>query len=85
MGMELQLRLANFGSFSQGHVPLRTGMEYEDAKDIIGVTCAVREDKTKERYVRLPHFQLLGDTSLVSYLEDNGQGLHEYMPGSVST
>ena len=66
MGMDLQLKQANFGSFSQGHVLLRAGMEYEEAKDIIGATCAVREDKTKERYVKMPHFQQLGDTSLVA-------------------
>ena len=44
MGMELQLRQANFGSFSQGRVPLRTGMLYEGARDIVGAMCAVRED-----------------------------------------
>ena len=36
MGMELQLRQANFESFSMGHVPLRTGMVYEEAKDVTG-------------------------------------------------
>ena len=80
---ELQLRQANFGSFSQGHVPLRTGMEYEEGKKILGAMCVVREDKTREWYVRLPHFEHLGETSLVSpevlHLSDNGQGLHEYM------
>ena len=83
MGMELQLRQANCGSCSQGHVPLRAGLEHEEAKNIIGATCTVREDKTKEWYVNLPHFQQLGGTSLVapelSYLEDNGLELHEYM------
>ena len=47
MGMELQLRQANFESFSIGHVSLRTGMEYEEAKDTVGAMCAVRDDKTK--------------------------------------
>ena len=55
-------------------------MVYED---IIGAMCAVREDKTKEWYVRMPHLEFLGDTCLVSpelfHLLDNGQGLHEYM------
>ena len=82
MGMELQLRQANFGSFSQGHVLPRAGMKYEEAKDIISAMCAVCEDKTKEWYVKLPHFQQLGDTSLVTpelYLEDSGLELYDYM------
>ena len=59
-----------------GHVSLRAGIEHEEAKNIIGATCAVHEDKTKEWYVRLPHLEHLGDTSLVApelfHLLDNG-------------
>ena len=36
MGMELQLRQANFGSFSKDRACLRQGMKYDEAKDIIG-------------------------------------------------
>ena len=58
-------------------------MEYEDAKDIIGAMCIVRDDKTKEWYVRMLHLESLGDTSLVlpelSLLPDDGEGLREYM------
>ena len=83
MGMELQLRQTNFETFSTGPVSLRTGMNYEEAKNIMGAMCIVRDDKTKEWYVRMPHLESLGDTSLVSpelfLLPDDGQGLHEYM------
>ena len=63
MGMELQLRQANFGSFSKGRVYLRENMKYDEAKDIIGAMCAVQEDKTKLWYVKMPHFEQLGDSS----------------------
>ena len=63
MGMELQLRQANFGPYSKGRVLLREKMQYEDAKDILGAACAVQEDKTKVWYVKMPSFEQLGDTS----------------------
>ena len=66
MGMELQLRQANVGSFSKGRVYLRGHMKYDEAKVIIGATCALQEDKTKLWYVKMPHFEQLGDTSLVA-------------------
>ena len=46
MAMELQLRQANFGSFSKSRVYLRDRMQYDEAKTIIGAMCAVQEDKT---------------------------------------
>ena len=47
MGMELQLRQINFGPYSKTRVFLRDKMQYEEAKDILGATCAVQEDKAK--------------------------------------
>ena len=71
MGMELQRRQANFGSFS-----LRRG-------NIIGAMCSVQEDKTKLWYVKMPHFEQLGDTSLVApelcLLDESESDLREYM------
>ena len=66
MGMELQLRQANFGSYSQGRVHLRHRMQHDEAKNIPGAMCAVQEDKTKLWYVKMPQFDQLGDTSLVA-------------------
>ena len=58
-------------------------MKYDEAKDIIGAMCAVQKDKTKMWYVKMPHFEQLGDTSLgapeLYHLEDNGSDLNEYM------
>ena len=47
MGKELRLRQENRGSFSKDRVFLREGLKHEDARDILGATCAVLEDKTK--------------------------------------
>ena len=53
------------------------------AKEIIGAMCAVQEDKTKLWYVKMPHFEQLGDTSLVApelYLLDESESdLNDYM------
>ena len=58
-------------------------MEYDEAKNIISAMFAVQEDKTKVWYVKMPHFQQLGDTSLVApelyHLEDNGLDLNQYI------
>ena len=66
MGMELQLRQADFGSYSQGRVLLRDRMQYEEARNILGAMCAVQEDKTKLWHVKMPQFEQLGDTSLAA-------------------
>ena len=84
MGMELQLRQANFGPYSEGPVSLRPDMDYNEAKDIVGAQCIVRDDKKKEWCVRMPRLEAIGDTFLVltpelTLLPDDGQGLHEYM------
>ena len=65
MGVELQLRQTNFETFSKGPVSLRSDMEYDEAKDIIVAHCFVRNDKKKEWFVRMPHLEVLGDTSLL--------------------
>ena len=54
MGKELQLRQQNFGSFSTHHVFLREDLRHEHAKDILGATCTVLEDKTEIWYVKMP-------------------------------
>ena len=83
IGMELQIRQTNFGPYSKSRVFLREKMHYEDAKDILGATCAVQEDKTKVWYVKKPAFKQSGDTSLVSpelhCLEEDESDLNEYM------
>ena len=56
MGKELQLRQRNFSGFSSQHVFLRESMRHDDAKDILGATCTVLEDKTKVWYVKMPEF-----------------------------
>ena len=58
-------------------------MRYEVTKDILGATCAVREDKAKVCYVKVLAFVQLGDTSLVSpelhCLDEDESDLNEYM------
>ena len=61
MGKELRLRQQNFGSFSTGHVFLREDLRHEQAKEILGATCTVLEDKTKLWYVKMPEFVALED------------------------
>ena len=56
MGKELRLRQENFGSFSSRRIFLREGLRHEDAKDILGATCSVLEDKTKVWHVKMPEF-----------------------------
>ena len=83
MGKELRLRQGNIGSYSTGRAFLRDKMTYDDAKEILGATCAVQEDKAKVWYVKMPEFIQLGDTSLVSpelrILDEDESYLNEYM------
>ena len=53
MRVKLQLRQANFDSCSKNRVLLKEKTQCEDAKDILGATCAAQEDKTKVRYVKM--------------------------------
>ena len=66
MGKELQLRQGNFGSYSTNRVFLRDQMRHDEAKEILGASCAVQEDKAKVWYVKMPQFihlpQRLGAT-----------------------
>ena len=54
MGMELQLRQSSFGSFSTGAAQLRRDMDFEEAREIIGAHCVIREVKKKEWFVKVP-------------------------------
>ena len=82
-GKELRLRQGNFGSYSTDRVALREGMKYDEAKDILGASCVVLEDKSKMWYVKMPQFIELGDTSLLSPqlkpLDERESDLNEYM------
>ena len=57
-------------------------MHYDEAKDILGATCAVQEDKAKVWYVKMPASAQLGDTSLISpelhLLGEDESDLNEY-------
>ena len=65
MGKELRLREGNFGSYSTNRVSLRDRMKYEEAKEFLGASCAVQEDKEKVWCVKMLNYIQLGDTSLV--------------------
>ena len=58
-------------------------MKYDEAKEILGASCAVQEDKAKVWYVKMPDFIQLGDTSLVSLelhiLDEDESDLNEHM------
>ena len=85
MGKELRLRQQNFGSFSSQQVFLREGLRHEDAKDILGATCSVLEDKTKVWHVKMPEFvELERDqpslkTPILHMLEDDVTNLNDYL------
>ena len=57
MGKELQLRQNNFASFSVRKLLLRPQMDPDEARDIIGATCSMTEDKVRVWHVRMPDFQ----------------------------
>ena len=85
MGKELQLRQRNFGCFSKHHVFLRESLRHEHAKDILGATCTVLEDKTKMWYVKMPEFvEIDGDqpsikTPSLHMLEDDVINPSDYL------
>ena len=56
MGKGLRLRQGNFGSYSTNRVFLRDKMKCDEAKEILGGSCAVQEDKAKVWYVKMPNF-----------------------------
>ena len=84
MGMELQLWQFNFESFSVGPLSLRRDMDFEEAREIIGAHCIVHDDKTKERFVKMPDLQAIRNSFLIhspelTMIPDYGQGSHEYV------
>ena len=87
MGKELQLRQSNFASFGvEGRrLFLRQQMHPEDAKDILGATCSVLEDKTRIWHMKMPAlFQVdrnLPDisTPTLHWLSDEEADLNDYM------
>ena len=42
-------------------------MDFDEAREIIGAYCVVREDKTKEWFVKVPDLRALGDSSLIAF------------------
>ena len=85
MGKELRWRQENIGSFSTRRIFLRAGLRREDAKDILGATCSVLEDKTKVWHVRMPEFVELGmdqpslKTPMLYMLEEDESNLNDYL------
>ena len=57
MGKELQLRQGNFASFSITKLLLRHQMDPDEARDILGATCSLTEDKTRIWHVKMPDFR----------------------------
>ena len=57
MGKELQLRQNNFASFAITKLLLRPQMDPDEARDILGATCSMTEDKTRVWHVRMPDLQ----------------------------
>ena len=58
-------------------------MRYDEAKEILGASCAVQDDKSKVWYVKMPEFVHLEDTSLLApeiyMLDEDESDLNEYM------
>ena len=85
MGKELRLRQENFGSFSTDRIFLRECLRNEDARDILGATCTVLEDKTKIWHVKMPEFIDTGmevpslKTPLLHMLEEDESDPNEYL------
>ena len=57
MGKELQLRQKNFASFSVTKLLLSPLLSAEAAKDVLGASCSVMEDKSRIWHVRMPDFR----------------------------
>ena len=54
MGKELQLRHKNFASFGITKLLLRPHMDPEEAREVLGATCSLTEDKVRVWYVKMP-------------------------------
>ena len=57
MGKELQLRQGNFATFSVTKLLLRHQMDPEEARNILGASCSMTEDKTRIWHVKMPDFR----------------------------
>ena len=85
MGKKLQLRQGNFASFSIDKLFLRYHLRHEEAKEIIGATCSVMDDKTKVWHVRMPEFvQANLETPIMvspalHWLDDDEANLNDYL------
>ena len=85
MGKELQLRQNNFASFSVTKLLLRPQMDPDEARDILGATCSMTEDKVRVWHVRMPDFQQataeMPDIVVpeLHWLEDKEADLHDYL------
>ena len=84
MGMELQLRQSNFGSFSTTRAQLRQGMDYGVASEIIGAYYVESDDKDKEWFVKVPNLTAAEDSSLigspdVKSVPEREQAIQEYV------
>ena len=58
-------------------------MKHDEAKDILGASRVVQDDKSKVWYVKMPQFIQLGDRSLLSpelqLLDEDESDLNEYL------
>ena len=85
MGKELQLRQNNFASFAVTKLLLRPQMDSAEARDILGATCSMTEDKTRVWHVRMPDFQQATEqmpdivVSELHWLEDEEADLNDYL------
>ena len=87
MGKELQLRQRNFASFGveDRRLFLRPQMHPDDARDILGATCSVLEDKTRIWHMKMPAlFQVDGNlpdisTPALHWLSDEEADLNDYL------
>ena len=77
------MRQENFGSYSTDRVFLREGLTNDEARDILGASCIVQEDKSKVWYVRMPEFVEARDSSLMTpmlrELDESESNLNEYL------
>ena len=84
------MRQENFGSFSTDRISLRECLRHEDARDILGATCMVLEDKTKIWHVKMPEFievrdrgPILEDSIYSRMLEEDESDLNEYLDDPI--
>ena len=85
MGKELQLRQNNFASFSVTKLLLRPQMDPDEARDILGATCSMTEDKVRVWHVKMPDLQQATDempdivVPELHWLDDKEADLNDYL------